>query len=368
MTYFTDLFSPSTYESFSNSNRRISGFRLRQRGMAATVNVGDKFVCYVTRVSRWAGMLRVVRGPFENNDPIFVPDNDPFVVRFEVMPEIWLPIEKAIPIHETTIWRALSFTRGHESGSSGWQGILRGSLRHLSEEDGQLLERALKEQHIRGRAFPLGRDEWERSLGQKVRRLERDITVVVPEKTESATLEVDDSVPEARESHRMQALLAAIGSSMGLQIWIPKSDRNAVLSEWRGDHPPLLDRLPLNYDETTLKTIEQIDVLWLRGRSIRRAFEVEHTTSVYSGILRMADLLALQPNMDIRLHIVAPESRREKVFQELRRPVFSLLERGPLSESCSFLTYDGVKKLSTLPHLGHLSDSVVDEYEEEADV
>src|SRR5690242_21750466 len=33
--------------------------------------------------------------------------------------------------------------------------------------------------------------------------------------------------------------------------------------------------------------------------SIVRAFEVEHTTSVYSGILRMADLLALQPNMDI---------------------------------------------------------------------
>src|SRR5204863_5952004 len=105
------------------------------------------------------------------------------------------------------------------------------------------------------------------------------------------------------------------------------------------------ERLPLNYDETTLKTIEQIDVLWLRGRSIRRAFEVEHTTSVYSGILRMADLLALQPNMDIRLHIVAPESRREKVFQEIRRPVFSFLDRGPLSESCSLLSYDSVQEL-----------------------
>jgi hypothetical protein len=39
--------------------------------------------------------------------------------------------------------------------------------------------------------------------------------------------------------------------------------------------------------------IERIDVLWLKGRSIKRAFEVEHTTSIYSGILRMADLLAL---------------------------------------------------------------------------
>lgn len=73
----------------------------------------------------------------------------------------------------------------------------------------------------------------------------------------------------------------------------------------------------------TIRTIEQIDVICLKRRAIVRAFEVEHTTAVYSGILRMADLLALQPNMDINLHIVAPGARREKVFQEIQRPVFS---------------------------------------------
>lgn len=134
-----------------------------------------------------------------------------------------------------------------------------------------------------------------------------------------------------------------------------------------GRSPPLLEQLPLNYEETTLKTIEQIDVLWLKGRAIKRAFEVEHTTSVYSGILRMADLLALQPNMDIRLHIVAPIERREKVFQELLRPVFSLLDRGPLSEICTYLSYDSVRELAELEHLSHLSDSVIEEYEEFAD-
>jgi hypothetical protein len=153
---------------------------------------------------------------------------------------------------------------------------------------------------------------------------------------------------------------------MGMQIWIPRSDRSGVLGEWRGDHQPILDRLPLNYEDTTLKTIEQIDILWLKGRAIKRAFEVEHTTSIYSGILRMADLLALQPNMDIRLHIVAPGGRRDKVFQEIRRPVFSLLDRGPLSESCTFLSYDSVRELAQQPHLAHLADSVVDEYEEDA--
>jgi hypothetical protein len=41
---------------------------------------------------------------------------------------------------------------------------------------------------------------------------------------------------------------------------------------------------------------EQIEVLWLKGRAIQRAFEVEHTTSIYSGILRMADLLTWRSN------------------------------------------------------------------------
>ena len=68
-----------------------------------------------------------------------------------------------------------------------------------------------------------------------------------------------------------------------------------------------------------------------------RAFEVEHTTAIYSGILRMADLLALQPNMQIQLHIVAPIERREKVLREIKRPVFSLLDHGPLYEKCTFL-------------------------------
>ena len=52
--------------------------------------------------------------------------------------------------------------------------------------------------------------------------------------------------------------------------------------------------LPTQFNEATNRTIELIDVLWLKGNSIVAAFEVECTTSVYSGLLRMSDLLALQ--------------------------------------------------------------------------
>lgn len=81
----------------------------------------------------------------------------------------------------------------------------------------------------------------------------------------------------------------------------------------------------------------------------------------------MADLLALQPNMDIKLHIVAPEQRKEKVFTEIQRPVFSLLERAPLADCCTFISYDSLRELARTPHLSHLADSVLDEYVEEAE-
>jgi len=199
----------------------------------------------------------------------------------------------------------------------------------------------------------------------EIRRQDRVITVTVPEGSEAENLGNDEA--SVRASLHVQAQLARIGQEMGFSIWLPRRDRGGVLREWKPLDSVLLDSLPLNYDEATIRTIEQIDVIWLKKRSIVRAFEVEHTTAVYSGILRMADLLALQPNMDINLHIVAPVGRRDKVFQEIQRPVFSLLDRAPLSECCTFISYDSIEELAREKHLGHLSDSVLDEYSEEAE-
>jgi predicted RNA-binding protein len=366
MAYYLNLFSPETYEAFSRSDRSISGFRPRHRQAAQRIKPGDRFVCYMTKLSRWVGILQVESETFIDASPRFYSDNDPFTVRFRVRPIHWLPRDKAIPIHEDHVWNRLSFTKGQEKNTSTWTGKLRGSLVQVSDEDGQFLEELIASVNSSDQAWPIEDSQWSRLLSQRVRGAVKDIPVTVPE--DAPVSEEEATAPTGiRESICIQALLAEVGARMGMQIWIPRNERQAVVSEWKGDHAAPLERLPLNYDDVTLRTIEQIDVLWLRGRSIKRAFEVEHTTSIYSGILRMADLLALQPNMDIRVHIVAPAARREKVFQELRRPVFSLLDRGPLSESCTFLSYDSVRELVQQPHLSYLSDSVLEEYEEEAE-
>jgi hypothetical protein len=367
MAYFINLFSPETYEAFARSSRDVSGFRPRHQKVAERVSPSDVFVCYLTRLSRWCGLLKVVEGPFIDDTPLFVPESDPFVVRFRVRPVLWLDVDKAVPIHDDTIWRGLSFTRELEKGSIAWTGKVRGSLVRLDNRDGKFLAEQLTAQSASGRLYPLDEHESRKLTTHTVTRTDKVVTVSVPD-----DVGVSDEAPialeaETRESIRVQALIASIGAQMGMSIWLPRADRTAVLKEWKNAPHPLLERLPLNYDDTTLRTIEQIDVLWLRGRSIVRAFEVEHTTSVYSGILRMADLLALQPNMDIKLHIVAPTAKRDKVFQEIRRPVFSLLEKGPLADSCTYLSYDSLRELASQRHLAHLADTVLDEYAEEAE-
>jgi hypothetical protein len=319
----------------------------------------------MTKLSRWVGILQVVEGPYEDDAPIFFPESDPFVIRFRIKPVIWLPKENALPIHLDEIWNALTFTKGQDRSTSNWTGKLRGSLSRIADSDGKLLETKLLEQVRSKRIFEVNEHSYRRLIRHRVRTPEGLVAVSVP--TESDTDEEVKPEAESRESIKIQALIAKIGASMGMRIWLPQSDRTAVSKEWTPDSETLLDSLPLNYDETTLRTIEQIDVLWLKRRSIIRAFEVEHTTSIYSGILRMADLLALQPNMDIRLHIVAPSSRRDKVFREITRPVFSLLERGPLSERCTYIPYEAIRELANLKHLEHFSDSVLDEYTEDTE-
>ncbi|MGE4002506.1 MAG: hypothetical protein AB7I48_20085 [Planctomycetaceae bacterium] len=364
MGYLTDLFTVDTYESYLASDRTVSGFRETQRPMAERVAEGDFLLCYIKGLSRWSAALRVIDGPFVDRSPLFLADGDPFVIRFHVEPIVTLTLETSIPIKCGEVFERLSFTKGRESGY--WLGPLRRSLQHIDEDDGQFLEDALRRQAASPQSFPLDAGEVERHRGSQVRRAEGSVAVTVPT-DETADDAVQSELRSDRESFRIQAELARLGQSMGFRIWLPRNDRAAVLTHWTPDDGTLLESLPLNYDGTTLKTIEQIDVIWLRGRSIQRAFEVEHKTAIYSGLLRMADLLALQPNMNISLHIVAPIERREKVLNEIRRPVFSLIENHPLGDRCSFLAYDSVREILNLKHLEHLSDSVLQEYEDWAD-
>lgn len=161
-------------------------------------------------------------------------------------------------------------------------------------------------------------------------------------------------VKAAKTRHtEIQYQLLALGAELGLDLWVARNDRSRGWNgKTLGGMPGVIEELPTQFNEATNRTIELIDVLWLKGNSIVAAFEVECTTSVYSGLLRMSDLLALQPNLEINLYLVAPDERREKVKQEILRPTFSLREK-PLAEVCGFISFkaltekvEGIRKLN----------------------
>ena len=371
MNYYIDLFSPETAKAFESSSKDVSGFRISRKTYVQNQKIGpgDKFVCYVTRVQRFVGVLEVRSEPYQDDKPIFTKENDPFILRFKVEPIVWLPLEKAIPIHDDLIWNNLSFTKGLSKDSNKWTYMVFSSPRLWPKEDCEFLEKILLEQAQKQKDYPFTEDDLKKLKIHKIRiSSTKEVAVSVPDDEEIEELETPVSEKEKRNSIIVQAKLAEIGEKLGLKIWLPNSDKAKVLEVWKPkEENTLLQDLPLVFDETTLKTIKNIDVLWIKRRSIVRAFEVEDTTSIYSGILRMADLLALQPMLNIKIHIVAPAERRDAVFKQITRPIFALIGEKPLSEVCSYIPYDSIFELSKEKRLEHMNDTIIDAYSEYAE-
>jgi len=154
-----------------------------------------------------------------------------------------------------------------------------------------------------------------------------------------------ETEPETRAHTEMEGLLLELGSAMDLEVWVDRGDRGRIYNgRPLGDIPGVIDELPTHFSTDISKTIRRIDVLWLRDGDVICAFEVESTTAVYSGLLRMADLLALQPHLNINLFIVAPEARRGDVKREINRPTFArALRPRPLSHRCRYISFDRLR-------------------------
>ncbi len=244
--------------------------------------------------------------------------------------------------------------------------MVRAALTKLNEDDGRILADAIMKQLKNKEFFPIDDTEYKRSILHAVEVNGEQTRVAVPEDQDEEELQqTTNQETELRESLTIQGKLAFIGEKFGYKIWIPRNDRNKVLEVWQPEkNDNVLDRIPLNFNQAALTTIENIDLIWFEENAIVRAFEVEHTTSIYGGLLRMSDLLALQRNIDIKLHIVGPEERKDKVLKQIQRPTFQILLRRKLQELCSFISYENVYSLADDDRLEYYQDRIIESIEE----
>lgn len=144
--------------------------------------------------------------------------------------------------------------------------------------------------------------------------------------------------PETSRDHvRIQHALIQLGNAEGCSVWVPASDRCLSFSGQRFVEITL-ERLPnFGFSEVSRRVIQNVDVLWLNKNVIRKAFEIEATTSLYSGLLRLNDLVLSQPNSSIELFIAAAHSRRQQVRTQLLRPSFE-----ELSTICRFISFEHI--------------------------
>lgn len=135
-------------------------------------------------------------------------------------------------------------------------------------------------------------------------------------------LEVVSEKAEENLHTEMQYHLLKIGQALGYDVIAAANDRSKSFVGNKFSFFCLSCLPEMKIDKETLNTINLIDVLWLQKdtNQIISAFEVEKSTSIYSGILRLTDLAISFPENLKSLFLVTPNKREKEVIFQLKRP------------------------------------------------
>lgn len=145
--YWLDLFSPETWEEAREQDFRVTGFRLSRWSIVSKIKPGDFFVCYVTRLSRFCGILKATSQPYKNEKKARqIWKRDFFPCLIDVDPLIAFDFLHSVPTDE--IVPKLSI-------EAKWGGIIRGSPRRIPFADGKLIYDTLEKSKRDSTEYPI---------------------------------------------------------------------------------------------------------------------------------------------------------------------------------------------------------------------
>ncbi len=303
--------------------------------MFERVRPGDVFLCYCKGpASRWVGALRVTGDVFQSEEPVWgltAEGQVRYPWRYPVDPVVTVDPVAGIPGSEVA--RELTVLRRLKQ----WGTYLQRSLNRVPDEDGARLLELLKQPR---EAVPLDLPTHRRRR-QQAEAPEPTLldAQAIPLGERAKATDVEEAEAEPRTHTEIQAKLRDIGLFEGYDVWV--ADRGTSWNNQALGTGCLRD-LPVVAAEQTRRVMRNIDVIWFRkgaGHPIR-FFEIEHSTSVYSGLLRFNDVIIDFPIPEA--FIVGDGDRtRAKFEREIARRTF---EHSGLRKVTKFLLYDQVRQ------------------------
>lgn len=168
----------------------------------------------------------------------------------------------------------------------------------------------------------------------------------IEQKYEKETKKIEkesDNVESAKETTihtEMMYYLIKIGLYKKYDVWVATDAKN---KEFKGERFSELcfQEIPNFTQPSTLVIAKYIDVIWFKKNTSHpvRFFEIEHSTSIYSGLLRLNDVKIDYPIN--KATIVIPKERQGLFETQIERRTFKHSE---LFDICDYLTYEDIKR------------------------
>lgn len=224
-----------------------------------------------------------------------------------------------IPPFNTGIVNGFNYLFNDKKKLGSWSDYLamRAHIIQINEANKSILSNDLGA--ITGMLFEIGTQNLIINTEQLITNDEKEKTNKLLKKRHS---EIIEEQKEENIHTRMQYHLLKVGVALGYDVISASNDRGRC-HEGNNFSFISLSVFPIiDVSKNIFNTINLIDVVWFEKGSnkIICAFEVEKSTSIYSGILRLSDLSYSFTDKDLELYLIAPDKREKEVIMQLNRP------------------------------------------------
>lgn len=175
----------------------------------------------------------------------------------------------------------------------------------------------------------LGRIVIDKNVDQVLENEKKKIETVQRKRHKEMELEQE----EERLHTKIQYLLIKMGNALGYDVCVASNDRSKSFEDQKFSFICIPELPEIEASPEVLRTIGLIDVLWFDrdSKAIICAFEVEKSTSIYSGILRLVDMTLTLSNNKTMICLLAPNEREKEIEAQLRRPSISAVTDNRIS-------------------------------------